>query len=639
MKILLVEDDTLIATTLAEVLTQQHYIIDWVEDGETAWMMLINYEYDLILLDVMIPKLDGMELCRKLRSSGYEMPIILLSALHENRDRIEGLEAGATDYIIKPFKLPDLVRRIQSILLPSSSPSPYSDVFTWEKLKFNVHTGEVMYGDIILHLTPKEYNLLELFLRNPRRIFSRSVILDRIWPMGDYPGEEAVTTHIKGLRQKLKSAGMTLELIETVYGLGYRLKNDPNQENTQEETGEDFGLVSKLRNPHLSRPIFAQKPASFWSVTWDKYKENLIEKIAIFERISYLTKNQNHDPILWKKGELAVHQLSGSLGSFGLIEISKMAREIERCLKHSRPWNKEEIIGLEEFIKTLKNLLVQPSSLRINPHAVLEKTLKFSPPETPPTLLIIDDNIIFSELLKGEAINWGFHVEIITNLNAARQEIKNHLPDVILLDINFSEGQEDGLTLLRELKQKNLNIPVLVVSNNEQLSNRLEIARLGASAFLQKDINPTEILTIITENLRKIHPIEAKILIVDDDPSQLSALQIFLQPWGFQITTLDNPELFWEVLEATTPDLLILDIEMPNFNGIDLCQVVRNDARWNNLPIIFLSVHTHPEIVHKVFCVGGDDYVNKPIIGPELIARILNRLERNQLRQKLQKNK
>jgi diguanylate cyclase (GGDEF)-like protein len=111
----------------------------------------------------------------------------------------------------------------------------------------------------------------------------------------------------------------------------------------------------------------------------------------------------------------------------------------------------------------------------------------------------------------------------------------------------------------------------------------------------------------------------------------LAALSALLKPWGLHVTTLAQPQQFWQVLEATAPDLLILDIEMPGFSGIELCQVVRNDPRWSDLPVLFLSAHKDAEIVHQVFAVGADDYVQKPIVGPELIARILNRLERTRI--------
>jgi DNA-binding response OmpR family regulator len=158
---------------------------------------------------------------------------------------------------------------------------------------------------------------------------------------------------------------------------------------------------------------------------------------------------------------------------------------------------------------------------------------------------------------------------------------------------------------------------------------------LGASGFLHKSIPPADILKAVAQVLDQVGPAEAKVMVVDDDVHLLAALQVILQPWGFQVTTLDDPEKFWEVLETTCPDLLILDVEMPGYSGIELCLAVRNDLRWSKLPVLFLTAHSEPETVRQMFVAGADDYVNKPIVQPELIARLLNRLERTQLRHRL----
>jgi diguanylate cyclase (GGDEF)-like protein len=118
------------------------------------------------------------------------------------------------------------------------------------------------------------------------------------------------------------------------------------------------------------------------------------------------------------------------------------------------------------------------------------------------------------------------------------------------------------------------------------------------------------------------------VMVVDDDSQLLAIVRSLLEPWGLKITTLSNPQQFWDVLETTLPDLLILDIEMPHISGIELCQIVRNDSRWSGLPIMFLTAHTDANTVNQVYTVGADDFVSKPIIGPELVTRIINRLER-----------
>ena len=121
-----------------------------------------------------------------------------------------------------------------------------------------------------------------------------------------------------------------------------------------------------------------------------------------------------------------------------------------------------------------------------------------------------------------------------------------------------------------------------------------------------------------------------QVLIVDDDPGILEVAATFLNPLGLNVITLDDPQRFWDVLEATAPDLLILDIEMPHISGIELCQIVRNDSRWNTLPVLFLTAHVDADSRHQVFTGGADDFISKPIAGSELVTRTINRLERIQ---------
>ena len=222
MRILLVEDDLHLAETLAEALSDQHYVVDIAIDGEAGWHQAKILDYDLMLLDVMLPELDGISLCHRLRSHGYSLPILMLTACDTLNDEINGLDAGADDYVIKPVDLQKLFARIRA-LLRRNSPT-VSPVLSWGDLHLNPSTCEVSYEQVPVHLTPKEYALLELLLRNGRRVLSRNVMIEHVWSLESPPEEHAVKVHIRGLRQKLKSVGAPEDLIETVHSRGYRLK-------------------------------------------------------------------------------------------------------------------------------------------------------------------------------------------------------------------------------------------------------------------------------------------------------------------------------------------------------------------------------------------------------------------------------
>jgi DNA-binding response OmpR family regulator len=225
MKILVVEDDERISDAVVEYLSDSHYAVEAVYDGQSAWELLEVFTYDMILLDVMMPNMDGMTLCKRLRNKGINIPILMLTAKDTLNDKIEGLDAGADDYLIKPFELEELSARIRALLRRGISTT--APILTWGDLSLDPSTCEVFYENKPLALSPKEYKLLEFFLRNGRRVFSRAQILEHLWSFEQVPEEATVKAHIRGLRQKLEASGAPSDIIETVYGLGYRLKEKP----------------------------------------------------------------------------------------------------------------------------------------------------------------------------------------------------------------------------------------------------------------------------------------------------------------------------------------------------------------------------------------------------------------------------
>lgn len=226
MKVLVVEDDTFTSAMISKALTSHRYSVTTAEDGEMGLDLAIADEYDLIVLDWLTPKMDGMTVCRELRNRGDKTPILMLTSKDSSSDIIEGLDAGADDYLTKPFQVSVLMARLRALTrrgdLTQTTPA-----LMWGDLTLDTKSADVMFGGELMSLTPKEYRLLELFLRHPRRVFSRSNIIEKIWVLEDSPTENAVTNLIKDLRRKLKDAGVDPEIIETVYGLGYRLKAPP----------------------------------------------------------------------------------------------------------------------------------------------------------------------------------------------------------------------------------------------------------------------------------------------------------------------------------------------------------------------------------------------------------------------------
>ncbi|MFN6568328.1 response regulator [Dendronalium sp. ChiSLP03b] len=635
MKILVVEDDELNAYALTAVLTNQNYAVEVASDGDAAWELIEAYDYDLILLDVMLPKLDGISLCRQIRSSGLQMPILLLTGCDSSHEKAIGLDAGADDYVVKPFEEEELVARVRALLRRGRTTS--QPVLEWSNLRLDPSSCEVTYEQDLLSLTPKEYGLLELFLRNSRRVFSCSMILEHLWSYEDTPGEEAVRTHIKGLRHKLKSVGAPSDLIETVYGIGYRLK--PQEEEAEGQRGASaLGGSADLKQlacknksqfltPNSSLSSVSRREQTLTAVAevWQRFSGRVDEQVKVLEQAAALNQKALN-PELRAQAAQEAHTLAGSLGTFGLAEGSKLARKIELLLKSDKTLKPSEIANLQNWVKLLRQEIAAKGQETASPVAIADEL---------PLVLVVDRNAILAEQLTQESVNKGFKVISATNLDTARNLLYREHPHVVLLDPSFSPHQEDSFSLLAELAQRKPPVPVLIFTDQTDFTSRLQLARQGGHTFLQKPMPTAQVREAIAQLLQQAPHAEAKVLAVDDDPQILALLQTLLSPWGLKVITLDDPRQFWETLEAVTPDLLILDVEMPYTKGIELCQVVRNDPRWSELPILFLTVHSNAEIVNQVYSVGADDFVSKPFVGPELVTRIINRLERMKLRQRV----
>jgi PAS domain S-box-containing protein len=221
MKILMVEDDRQIAEFVDRLLAHYNYAVDIAADGAAGLAMAEAFAYDLIISDIGLPKLDGVELCKRLRDRHFDNPILLLTGCEGSENKAIALNAGADDYVVKPFDSVELIARVQALLRrPAQGSQP---ILTWGNLAFDPTTRQVSYGDRPLKLTPKEYAILELLLRNWRSALSSRAILDRAWTADESPANEVVRAHIKELRHKFITVGAPKDLIKTIHRVGYQL--------------------------------------------------------------------------------------------------------------------------------------------------------------------------------------------------------------------------------------------------------------------------------------------------------------------------------------------------------------------------------------------------------------------------------
>ena len=222
MALLVVDDERSIREAVARALRANGYEVALAPDGETALQSVYALRPQAIVLDVMMPGVDGIEVCRRLRASGARVPVLMLTARDAIDDRVAGLDAGADDYLVKPFALDELLARVRALLrragaAPADEPLTLADVV--------MHNGQARRGDRDLELTRTEHALLELFLLNPRQVMTRDLIFERVWGYDFEPGSNAIEVYVSYLRRKLEADGKP-RLIHTVRGMGY-IARDP----------------------------------------------------------------------------------------------------------------------------------------------------------------------------------------------------------------------------------------------------------------------------------------------------------------------------------------------------------------------------------------------------------------------------
>jgi two-component system response regulator MprA len=222
-KIMVVEDEEQIASFLRRGLTYEGYEVETAADGAAALAKAREARPDLVVLDLMLPGMDGLEVCRRLRTAHSSLPILILTARDSVSDRVQGLDAGSDDYMVKPFALAELLARVRALLRRAGPGEP--EVLQFADLTLDTGTRQVRRADQQIELTSKEFDLLELFLRHPRQVLTRETIYDRVWGY-DFGGESnIIEVYIRYLRQKLEADGKS-RLLYTVRGVGYVLREE-----------------------------------------------------------------------------------------------------------------------------------------------------------------------------------------------------------------------------------------------------------------------------------------------------------------------------------------------------------------------------------------------------------------------------
>lgn len=230
-KVLIVEDNADIANLIRVNLLSKNMQVDVASDGQLGLKCALDKRYQLIILDLMLPKMDGMDVCRALRSQNNFTPVLMLTAKNSELDRVLGLEVGADDYLTKPFSVPELIARVGAIIRRSEQYQAFAIKNTVEKLLFDdlcidPDNREVSLGGTNVELTAKEFDLLLHFASNPGRVYSRAQLLSSIWGYGHEGYEHTVNSHINRLRSKIESDPTSPKYVMTVWGVGYKFNSE-----------------------------------------------------------------------------------------------------------------------------------------------------------------------------------------------------------------------------------------------------------------------------------------------------------------------------------------------------------------------------------------------------------------------------
>jgi two-component system, OmpR family, response regulator MprA len=223
MRILVVDDERAVRDSLRRALELEGYQVELAADGEEALERLGTAPVDAAILDVLMPGIDGLEVCRRLRAGGNAVPVLMLTARAEVDSRVAGLDAGADDYLPKPFALAELLARLRALLRRAGNGDDAGDVLRFSDLELDLGTREVRRGERSIDLTRTEFALLELFLRNPRQVLTRSIIFERVWGYDFGPTSNSLDVYIGYLRRKTEQGGAA-RLIHTIRGIGYALR-------------------------------------------------------------------------------------------------------------------------------------------------------------------------------------------------------------------------------------------------------------------------------------------------------------------------------------------------------------------------------------------------------------------------------
>lgn len=503
MKILSIDSDEEIIAGLTRILTTQQHIVDAVRDGEMGWTYATTFEYDAILLEIALPKLDGITLCKRMRGAGYKLPIMFLTAQDSIEAKVQGLDAGADDYLVKPFDRNELMARMRALFRRSRECEP--QLLSWGDLSIDPSICEVIYDGRILDLTTKEYHLLELFVRNSYQVFSSEEIIDRLWSSDDFPAVATVRSHLRRLRHKLQAAGAPSDVIDTIHGRGYYLKSPqsdlmpdltltPELITTLQQTESEIFTRSQLLfvdlDPSLTTSLseLAAKydihTLNFANLTAaSTYLATILDspldrQAATVVLVNLTTDWQSTAPIEF------LHKIEQQLPQWTVLVIAAQDRWQDRLAVVRNHGHYLCIAGLsiDRLFTAVTSLIHQPTA--------------------PIKIMVVDDDLDWLRTLPKLLQPWRLKVTTLADPQQFGLVLQSVQPDALILGAKLPEIS--GLELCQVIRQDPLwrHLPVLLLSASKDPAPA-EVFCCGVDDYLERPIEASILARRILNRLAR----------------------------------------------------------------------------------------------------------------------------------------
>lgn len=621
MKILLVEDDQRLGKLIKEYLMPESEVIDVISNGAEIRDMLATNDYDILILDVMLPKKNGIDICRELRAENVNIGILFITALNSQTDKIKAFESGADDYLIKPFDFQELLLRVKALVRRENKGGINS--LKWGDLVMIPIEKKVYFLNEELTLTPTEFKILQIFLQYPQQVFKTDNIIDKLWDLDNIPTNNTLRSHIKSLRRKFEQVGLGKDFIETVYGMGYKLREAKKEWSITKSSAQQNKNGVNDKN-HLEK----EKLETLIEEIWEENRSSIYQDC---QKLRYYIKPPNK--VIDKNEAIRIaHNLAGFLGSVGFDKASQTAKEIEIFLQNNDDHlSNEKIVNkIIQLINNLEKYLFPDGTPIINDN----NTINIDFPETIDLLVIDEDQNLVNQL-----ILFIEHPQIILHfahtIESAIKYLEEQQFHLIIVETSWQNQVIKDNQILELLMNKKGESQVIVYTRDETLENRLYCSDFPIFAFLSK-VNSLEVLWENIKNalLQIKHNSSVNklynLVVIDDDERFIQVLEkkLALQKLPIQLHTISDSETFLTRIKAIKPNLVILDLKMPKLNGLDICKIIKTDPFLQNIPVIFLTGYLTPEVINQFVEAGADDFISKSKIDLELQPRIMTHLKK-----------